>query len=104
MSVGSDPSITPADIERGKGALVRDGAWANVVGALSGGIILVGLALELGAGPLAIGTLAAIPFFGQLAQIPAIGLVERVRQRRRIAVWSITAGRVVLAIALLPFL
>ncbi|CAO3436113.1 hypothetical protein [Azospirillum doebereinerae] len=97
--------ITPAEVERGKSALVRDGAWANVVGALSGGIILVGLALELGAGPLAMGALAAIPFFGQLAQIPAIGLVERLRQRRRIAVLAITAGRVVvLAIAALPFL
>ncbi|HYF89213.1 MFS transporter [Azospirillum sp.] len=105
MSLAPDSEITPADIQRGKDALVRDGAWANVVGALSGGIILVGLALELGAGPLAVGALAAIPFFGQLAQIPAIGLVERLRQRRRIAVWSITAGRVVvLAIALLPFL
>ncbi|HYG88725.1 MAG TPA: MFS transporter [Azospirillum sp.] len=105
MRLAPDARVTPSDVERGKHALVQDGAWANVVGALSGGIILVGFALALDAGPLAIGTLAAIPFFGQLAQIPAIGLIERVRQRRKIAVLAITGGRVlVLALAMLPFL
>ncbi|AWK88748.1 MFS transporter [Azospirillum thermophilum] len=104
-SLAPDPLVTPSDVEQGKRALVYDGAWANVVGALSGGIILVGFALALDAGPLAIGALAAIPFFGQLAQIPAIGLVQRVRQRRKISVIAITLARIViLACALLPFL
>jgi MFS family permease len=105
MRLAPDPEVTPSDVERGKRALVQDGAWANVVGSLSGGVILVGLALALGAGPRLVGVLAAIPFFGQLAQIPAIGLVERIRQRRRIAVATITAGRVlILGMALLPLL
>lgn len=104
MRLRPDPLVAPADIERSKHALVQDGGWANVVGVLSGGVILVGLALALDAGPFVIGLLAALPFFGQLAQLPAIGLIERVRQRRKIAVLSITGARViVLALALLPF-
>jgi hypothetical protein len=47
----SDPRITDADIEGGKQALVRDGAWASIPGVLAGGVIMVGLALSLDAGP-----------------------------------------------------
>jgi predicted lysophospholipase L1 biosynthesis ABC-type transport system permease subunit len=97
--------ITPSDIERAKQALVWDGAWSNVVGVLTGGVLLVGFALALGAGPLLIGALAAVPFFAQLAQIPAIALIERVRRRRLIAVASVTLGRtLILAMAAIPFL
>ncbi|WP_207485704.1 MFS transporter [Arenibaculum pallidiluteum] len=105
MNLKPDSVILPSDVERGKRALVQDGAWANVVGTLSGGVMLVGLALALGAGPRLIGVLAAIPFFAQLAQIPAIGLVERIRQRRKIAVLTITGGRVlILGMACLPLI
>jgi MFS family permease len=96
--------IAEHEVEAGKNRLVRDAAWASLTGSLSGGVVLVAFALALDAGPLAIGMLAAIPFLAQVAQLPGIALIERLRQRKRLAVWIITASRVViLSIAALPF-
>src|SRR5687767_9085888 len=100
-----DQAITPETLARGKRAMVQDAAWASLVGALYGGVILVGFALELGATPIVIGLLAAIPFLAQLAQLPAVLLIERVRQRRKIAVLVVGAARaLILSLALLPWL
>jgi MFS family permease len=105
MRLRPDPVITPEELARGKRALVKDAAWASLVGALYGGVILVGFALELGATPFIIGLLAAIPFLAQVAQLPAIALVERVRQRRKIAVIAVLVSRsVILSLALIPFI
>ncbi|TAK80112.1 MAG: MFS transporter [Betaproteobacteria bacterium] len=105
MRLRPDPVVTPDDLERGKRALVKDAAWASLVGALYGGVILVGFALELGATPFIIGLLAAIPFVAQLAQLPAIALVERLRQRRKISVIAVTVSRtLILGLALVPFI
>lgn len=105
MRLRPDEAVTPDDLVRGKHALVQDAAWASLAGALFGGVILVGFAVELGASPLVIGLLAAIPYLAQLAQLPAIALVERVRQRRKITVLSVTAARAfILALALIPLL
>jgi MFS family permease len=98
MRLRPDPTVTPEDVERGKRALVKDAAWASLVGALYGGVILVGFALELGATPWHIGLLAAIPFFAQIAQLPAIALVERLRQRRKIAVTAVSASRALIGV------
>jgi MFS family permease len=98
-------TITPADIAAGKRALIHDGAWANVVGALTSGVLLVGFALALGASDQIIGILAAIPFITQLAQLPAIRLIAAIRRRKLITIVAPTAGRALLIpIALLPFL
>ncbi len=106
MRLSPDGTVTPEDLERGKRALVKDAAWASMVGALYGGVILVGFALELGATPWHIGLLAAIPLFAQVAQVPAIALVERLRQRRKIAVTAVSISRVIIAllalVALIP--
>jgi MFS family permease len=105
MRLRPDPVVTSDDLTRGKRALVKDAAWASLVGALYGGVILVGFALELGATPFIIGLLAAIPFLAQVAQLPAIALVERVRQRRRIAVISVSISRlVILALSVIPYI
>lgn len=105
MPLRPDPVITSDELARGKRALVKDAAWASLVGALYGGVILVGFALELGATPFIIGLLASIPFLAQLAQLPAIALVERVRQRRKIAVIAVSVSRtVILSLALIPFI
>jgi MFS family permease len=96
MRLSPDPTVTPADLQRGKRALVKDAAWASMVGALYGGVILVGFALELGATPWQIGLLAAAPFLAQLAQLPAIALIERIRQRRKIAVTSVSVSRLMI--------
>lgn len=105
MRLRPDETITPDDLERGKNALVRDAAWATLAGALYGGVILVGFAVELGASASIIGLLAAIPFLAQLSQIAAVALVEQVRQRRKITVLAVTASRtLILGLALIPFL
>jgi len=90
-------------LRRGQRALVRDAAWASVTGSLYGGVILIRFALALGAGPFAIGMLAAIPFIGQAIQLPAIALIERLRQRRKIAVVAVSVARfLILLLAIVP--
>ena len=96
MRLSPVPHVTPEALEQGKRALVRDAAWASMVGALYGGVVLVGFALQLGATPLHIGVLAAIPFFAQIAQVPAIALVERLRERKKIAVVAATTSRLLI--------
>src|SRR3954467_14407536 len=103
MRLSPDAHISPSDLAAGQKSLVLDSAFATLTGALSGGVILVAFALALGAGPMAIGLLAAIPFMAQAAQLPAIAFVERFRQRRKIGVITITAARsVILVMAFLP--
>jgi MFS family permease len=105
MRLRPDPTVTPEDLERGKSALVRDAAWATMAGALYGGVILVGFAVELGASASIIGLLAAIPFLAQLSQLGAMALVERVRERRKITVLAVSASRtLILGLALIPFI
>jgi hypothetical protein len=100
-----DETINDERMARGKRAMVQDAAWASLVGALYGGVILVGFALELGATPFVIGLIGAIPLMSQLAQLPAIVLIERLRQRRRLAVMVVwTARLIILSLALLPWL
>jgi len=104
MRLAPDETVSPQAMARGKRAMVQDAAWASLVGALYGGVILVGFALELGASPFFIGLLAAIPFLSQLAQLPAVLLIERLRQRRKIAVLVVWAARaIILSLSLLPW-
>lgn len=105
LRLAPDPSVSPEELARGKTAMVQDAAWASVVGALYGGVILIGFALEAGATPFVIGLIAAIPFLAQLAQLPAIVLIERLRQRRKIAVVVAALSRtLIFSLALLPWL
>jgi MFS family permease len=105
VPLAPDPHVSSADVVRGQQSLVHDAAWAALSGALYSGVVMAGFAVALGASPMVIGVLAAIPFFGQVSQLPAIALVERLRQRRRITVYASTASRaVLLLLALLPFL
>ena len=105
MRLRPDPTVSAEDLARGCRALVTEAAWATTAGALYGGVILVGFALELGATPFAIGLLAAIPFLAQVSQLPAIALVERVRARRKITVLTVTLARsLILLLALIPLI
>ena len=98
-------TVTPEALAAGQRALVRDLAWASMSGAFCGGVILVAFALSLGASPVMVGLLAAIPYLTQAAQLPATLLVERLRQRRKISVLAITTMRVlIMSMAFLPFL
>lgn len=97
--------VSEAQLEDGLGNLVRDGVYAQAVGALTAGVLLVGYGLALGASNLVIGLLAAVPFLAQLAQIPTIMLVERLRARRAIVITSLAVSRALLIpLAFLPFL
>jgi hypothetical protein len=68
-----------------------DALASEAMGTLTTGVFLVGFAVALGADNFAIGVLAAVPFFAQLLQIPAVLLVERWRVRRDICVFSTVA-------------
>lgn len=105
MRLLPEKDIGPEALAGGQRVLVADAAWASLTGALSGGVVLVALALELGAGPQAIGLLGAIPFIAQAAQLPAIAVVDHVRRRKLIGVLALGIARLlILALALLPFL
>ncbi|WP_225206430.1 MFS transporter [Novosphingobium huizhouense] len=96
--------ISEAEREAGLARIAYEAAFANTTAALTTGVVLTAFALHLGAGNALIGLLASLPFLAQLAQIPAITLVERLRRRKAIAVWSSVIGRSMLgAMALLPF-
>ncbi len=60
---------------------------------LTGSAILVAFAIELGASNTLIGLLAAIPHLAQLIQLPAVGIVNRLRNRRFISVVASGVGR-----------
>jgi MFS family permease len=86
-------------------ALVCDGVFSQALGVLTGGALLVGCALALGASPAYIGLLSAIPFFAQVAHIPAVVLIERVRRRKAICVAVTLAARAMLVpLAIVPLL
>ncbi len=76
-----------------------DALASEAMGTLTTGVFLVGFAVALGADNFAIGVLAAVPFFAQLLQIPAVLLVERWRIRRDICVFSTAIGRAFLIAA-----
>jgi MFS family permease len=104
MHLHPEAFISRSELVRGKRALVRDAAWASLTGSLYAGVIQVGFALALGASPLVIGLLAAIPFIAQTVQLPAVALVERLQVRKKIAVLSVTTARLlILSLTALPF-
>ncbi len=90
--------------------LIGDGVCSQVVGVLTGGVLsggalLVALALLMGASNAVIGVIAAIPSLAQLLQVPAISIVNRIQRRRLISVVCSGVGRLfLLSICLLPFL
>lgn len=103
--LGPQDSVTPPELDRGVRYLMADAAFATAVGALNSGVVLLALALHLGASNIQIGLLAAIPLLTQVLQAPAVLLVERLRTRRRISVTVLTIARLALPVyALVPFI
>ncbi len=103
MPLAPVPAVPERALADAQAHLVREAACASVTTALSGGVLLAGFALALGAGPLLIGVLAAIPSFLQAVQLPATLLVERLRQRKRIGVMAQAGARlVILSTVVLP--
>jgi MFS family permease len=90
--------ITPEECDRGLRLLVLEAAFSGGAAALTTGVILTAFALHLGASNVMVGVLASAPFLSQLLQLPAIMLVERLRTRKRIAVYTSVIGRLMLGV------
>lgn len=96
--------ITPAQRDRGLRFLMIDAAAATAIGALNSGVVLLALALHIGATGIQIGFLAAIPLLTQVLQAPTVKLVERIRKRRLISVVAVFGARLALPVyASVPF-
>jgi MFS family permease len=81
--------------------IVRNGVGVQIMETLAVGAFLTALAVTLGAPNWMIGALAAIPHIAQIAQLPALWTVERLRKRRAIYLVSgMIARPMLLVIAL----
>lgn len=85
--------------------VIIEGMASQTMEALTKGVFLVSLALHLNASNFVVGLLGAVPFLSNLFQIPAIYLVERYRNRKKIVVTACYIGRsFLLLVALVPFI
>jgi len=98
MNFEARQDLSPEEMERGLRNVLLDGLASQAMATLTGGVFLVGLAIQLNASNLLIGVLAAIPSLTQLLQIPTIALVERIRLRRKISFVAATLARLSLLI------
>lgn len=98
-------SISPQERERAARNLLIDAAAATAIGALNSGVVLLALAIHIGATNTEIGLLAAIPLLTQILQAPTVKLVERLRRRRLISVTCVFFARLALpTYAAVPFI
>jgi MFS family permease len=105
----ADAILTPPQpqkrVRQALNRLIIEGAFSGIMVNLASGVLLIKLALELGASPFYIGLLAAFPFVGQIMQLPAIFVVSRVRKRRLVMLWGSTVYRLSLgAMAFVPWI
>jgi MFS family permease len=102
---GAEASTNSGELRHALRLILWDSLASEAMGTLTSGVFLAGLAVALDASNFMIGVLAAIPFFVQLLQFPAVLLVERVRRRRPISVLASATGRLFLiSVAAAPFL
>lgn len=95
--------VRPRDLRASLTASMAEGAAAEVFGACAGGAVLTGWALYLGASPVTIGLLAALPVAAQAVQMPAAWLTQRMGAKP-LAIASIGAARLVwLPLVAVPF-
>lgn len=104
MFFKTDSEITPENLKRGMRLVIADGVTSQILVTLSTGTFVIAYAISLGASNFMIGILSAIPAFAGLVQILGIYVVEKVRNRRAIVVWSILVSRLLfIPLILLPF-
>ena len=95
--------IRPRRLRASLDASFAEGAAAEVFGACAGGAVLTGWALYLGASPVTIGLLTALPVGAQVLQLPAAWLTQRLGAKR-LAVAAIATSRLVwLPMIAVPF-
>jgi len=96
--------LTPEETKKALNKMIKQGAAVQVRTTLTESVFLVGFALVLQAPNIVIGILAAIPSVAQFLQIPAIFLIEKLRNRRRLNFMTQLGNRLgVLFMALIPF-
>jgi MFS family permease len=92
-------------VERAMYLTVMEAFFAGIMMNLVTGVLLVKVALELGASSFEIGILAAFPFITQLAQIPSIYLVGKVRKRKLVTLMgSVTYRLALFGLIFVPWL
>jgi len=97
--------LTETDRSKGLKYLYYDGLCSHAMALLVTGAFLPGMALALGAGNFAIGVLASLAPISQMAQIPAILLVEKLGLRKLVTIVCAGASRLSLvAAAFTPYL
>lgn len=98
-------AYTDDERQRGMRAMIIEGTFSRAMESFTGGVVLAGFALALGASNLQIGLLAAIPFLAQLAHIPAVAVLERWPDRKPLCIGGAAVARgLLIVIALVPFL
>ena len=97
-------TLSTSDTQRGLRLVIREGMATQTMIILTGGALLVALALKLRATHLQIGIISSIPLFSNVCQIASIYLVQRWRRRKKVVVLGTLFGRsAYLLIALTPF-
>lgn len=97
-------NLTSEEVEGHLHLVIKDAVSTQAMLSLTSGIFLVALAIQLGASNTTIGLLSAIPFLVQLIQLPAIYLVEKLRNRKMITAFFCFVARFFwLGIASIPF-
>ncbi|MFC1953142.1 MFS transporter [Chloroflexota bacterium] len=99
------PTLSDEEIQKGLRWFTWEGAASIGFFSITTSGILVAYALALGANQFQIGVLAAIPFLMQIFQIPAVWIVEKLRKRKVITLFSWFGAQLCwIPIALIPFL
>lgn len=92
-------------VQRGLRLSIIEGALTAPYLTVTAGALLTGIALSLGATPLEIGIIGALPFVSQMFQFVGAYLEERLGERRRLAAWTAAISRSFwVVIVALPFL
>ncbi|MXO65247.1 MFS transporter [Altericroceibacterium endophyticum] len=98
INLAPQTEIGPDEMQKGMDRLILEAAFSSATTALTSGVILTAFALYLGASNMVVGLLASAPFLGQLLQGPAILLVEKVRQRKKLSFIACTLARSMLLV------
>lgn len=88
----------PARAEQARRLVRHEGMLSSAVTQLTGGALLTGFALALGAGPAAVGLLTSLPLLARLSQLYISWRVERAGHWPRSAFIGAAVGRLAIAI------
>jgi len=99
-----ETELTAEEVDKALSKMVKQGTAVQVRTTLTESVFLVAFAILLGASNTVIGILAAIPSITQFLQLPAVLLVEKYKNRRRLNFLTQLGNRIgVLFMALIPF-